>query len=271
MKKNKKRFKKIYVEITNACNLACSFCIKNRRVIKYLSIDEFKKILDKLEPYTDYLYFHVLGEPLIHPDINELINLASKRFKVQITTNGYLIDNINNNTNIRQINISLHSFNFKYKVSLEEYMNNIFKVVDNLIENKTYVSLRLWVVNSSQDEIINLINKYYGCEIDLSKQYYQINEYLYVKKFHEFIWPDLENDYYEEEGTCYALRDHIGILVDGTVIPCCLDTKGVIKLGNIFEDEMDTILGDERIELMLQGFKQNKKCEELCKHCHFIE
>ena len=94
---NKKRFKKIYLEITNSCNLSCSFCIKNRRVIKYLNLEEFKIILSKLEKYTDYLYFHVLGEPLMHPMINEFINLASSKFRVQITTNGYLIDKIIDN------------------------------------------------------------------------------------------------------------------------------------------------------------------------------
>lgn len=268
---NKKRFKKIYLEITNSCNLSCSFCIKNRRVIKYLNLEEFKIILDKLEKYTDYLYFHVLGEPLMHPMINEFINLASKRFKVQITTNGYMIDKIKDNSNIRQLNISLHSFDLRYKVSLEEYMNNIYNSIDKLIENKTYVSLRLWVTNISQDKIIEMINSKYNCKVDFSNDTFKINDYLYVKKFYEFIWPDLDNDYYEENGTCYGLRDHIGILADGTIIPCCLDSKGIINLGNIFDDNLDDILSSNRVMEMQEGFKNNKKCEELCKHCSFIK
>lgn len=269
--KNSKRLKKIYLEITNACNLSCTFCIKNKRHIKYLSIDEFKIILDKLKSYTDYLYFHVLGEPLMHPNINEFINYASKYFNVQITTNGYLIDKIKDNYNIRQINISLHSFDKKYNISLDKYMSNIFNAIDNLIKNNTYVSLRLWVNNEYQEEIVRMINKYYNCEIDLSKKDFKINNYLYVKQFHEFIWPDLNNDYYEEEGTCYGLRDHIGILVDGTIIPCCLDSKGIIDLGNIYHDNLDEVLNSEKVKVMLEGFKQNKKREELCKHCSFIE
>ena len=267
----KKRFKKVYVEITNACNLACSFCIKNKRHIKYLTVLEFKNILDKLEPYTDYLYFHVLGEPLIHPDVNELIDIASKRFNVQITTNGYLIDRIMDNKNIRQVNISLHSFDIKYKISLSDYMNNIFKAVDRLIENNTYVSFRLWVNNSNQGKMIDLIEEYYNCRIDLDSNSFKINKFLYVKKFREFIWPDLDNDNYCEFGTCYAIRDHIGILSDGTIIPCCLDTKGIINLGNIYKDDLGNILSNDRVNLMLEGFRQNKKCEELCKHCSFIE
>ena len=271
MTKNNKRFKKIYLEITNACNLSCSFCIKNQRHVKYITIDEFNAILSKLTPYTDYLYFHVLGEPLIHPQINELINIASKQFYVQITTNGYLINNVINNPNIRQINISLHSFSPKYKLSLETYMNNIFNTIDNLMKNNTYISLRLWVTNPSQEKMIELINKHYNCQIDLTNNSFKINKYLYVKTFHEFIWPDLNNDYYEEKGTCYALRDHIGILSDGTIIPCCLDTKGTINLGNIFKDDINDILNSKRVINMEEGFKKHKKCEELCKHCSFIE
>ena len=113
-----KKFKKIYIEITNACNLNCNFCIKNKRKIKNISKDEFLLILKKIKPYTNYLYFHILGEPLLHDNINEFIDIASKNFKINITTNGYLIDKIKNNQNIRQLNISLHSFNIQYNVEL---------------------------------------------------------------------------------------------------------------------------------------------------------
>ena len=267
----KKRFKKIYLEITNACNLSCSFCIKNKRPIKILSINEFKIILDKIEPSTDYLYFHVLGEPLMHENINEFINLASERFNVQITTNGYLIDKIINNKKIRQVNISLHSYNPKYKVGVEEYMDNILKTTDILIKNNTYVSFRLWVNNEYQKQMVKMIENHFNCVIDLTKSSFAINKYLYVKQFHEFIWPDLENNYYEEKGTCYALKDHIGILSDGTIIPCCLDSKGTINLGNIYKDDLETILNSDRVKNMLSGFQKHIKEEELCKHCSFLE
>jgi len=270
MKRNK-LFKRVYIEITNACNLSCSFCILNKRHIDYLDIDKFNLILNKLESYTDYLYFHVLGEPLMHSKIKDFIDLASKRFRVQITSNGYLIDRIKDQSNIRRLNISLHSFDSKYKVSLDDYMKNIFETVDSLIKNGTYVSLRLWIENINQIEIVRLINEYYNCRVDLTNGSYKIKEQLYVEKFHEFIWPDLDNDYYEEVGTCYAIRDHIGILVDGTIVPCCLDTKGIINLGNIYNDSIDDILNNERVLEMVEGFRAHRKKEELCKHCSFIE
>lgn len=266
-----KKLKKIYIEITNYCNLNCSFCIKNDRKLESISIDKFNLLLDKLEDYTDYLYFHVLGEPLMHKNINELINIASERFKINITTNGYLIDKIKDNKNIRQINISLHSFNDKYNINIKDYLNNVFESIDKLVSNNTYISLRLWVKNKYNNYIIDYINEKYNLNIPYDIENYKINDYIFINNFHEFIWPDLNNNYYSEIGTCYALKDHIGILVDGTVIPCCLDTKGIINLGNIYDTDLNNILNSNKVKEMLEGFKCNKKNEELCKHCKFID
>lgn len=266
-----KRFKKIYIEITNHCNLSCDFCIQNKRKPKSISIEEFTTLLPKLEEYTDYLYFHILGEPLMHPNINELINIASKKFKINITTNGYLIDRIKDNKNIRQINISLHSFDLKYRISLDKYLDNIFNSIDKLIKNNTYISLRLWVKTKYYNDIINYINKYYNTNINLDNNSYKIKECLYINKSDTFIWPDINNDYYNEVGKCYALKDHIGILVDGTIVPCCLDTTGTINLGNIYNTNLDEVIENERCTNMLLGFKQNEKREELCKHCSFLK
>ena len=264
-------YKKIYIEITNDCNLSCSFCIKNKRIKKYMSFKEFKTVLNNIENYTKYIYLHVLGEPLMHPSINEFINYASKRYKVNITTNGYLINNIRENKNIRQINISLHSFSDKYNISLEDYINNIFNVVE-ILKKFTYVSFRLWTNNKYSNKIIDLINKKYNVNLDINniKNNTTITNNVFISINEEFIWPDKNNGYYNEVGTCYALRDHIGILVDGTIIPCCLDSKGDIKLGNIFKDSLNNIIKNDRYQNMLNGFKNNKKCELLCKKCKYL-
>ncbi len=205
----------------------------------------------------------------MHKDINELIDIASSNFNVNITTNGYLIDKISDNKNIRQINISLHSYNGK--PNLKEYLDNIFNSVDKLILNKTYISLRLWVKSKYNNDIIDYINSRYKINIPYNIDNYKINDYLFINNFHEFIWPDLSNNLCEENGTCYALIDHIGILVDGTIVPCCLDTKGIINLGNIYINNLDEVLDSKRVLDMIDGFKNNKKIENLCRHCKFID
>lgn len=263
-------YKKIYVEITNACNLSCDFCIKNQRKLKFMSEDEFKIILEKIKNHTEYLYFHVLGEPLMHPKINEFINLASLSYKVNITTNGYLIEKIKNNKNIRQLNISLHSYNSKYNINLDDYLNHIFEVVDTL-EN-TFISYRLWVDSSNVDKVLNKLNEKYNTSLSKNslKKNNKLKDNIYLNKEEEFIWPSMNNNYYNENGKCYGLIDHIGVLVDGTIIPCCLDTLGIINLGNIFKDDISSLKDNKLCNEMIRGFKNNKKVHELCKKCKFL-
>jgi len=261
-------YKKVYVEITNNCNLNCDFCIKNHRINKFMSMDEFKVILDKLKGHTKYLYFHLLGEPLLHPHINEFIDLASKDYYINITTNGYLIKRIKDNKNIRQINISLHSYDERYHLDLETYINNIFDSIDTL-KKQTYISLRFWTKSKYINEILGFINKKYHLDLNISniKNNITLEENVFLSTNEEFIWPDLENEYYDEIGTCLALKDHIGILVDGTIVPCCLDSKGYIDLGNIYKEDLNDVQRKDRYIQMINGFKQNKKVEFLCKKC----
>lgn len=265
------KFKKIYVEVTNACNLNCDFCIKNQRKVEFLTKENFMILLNKINNFTDYLYFHILGEPLMHPNINELIKIASNNFKINITTNGYLIDRIKDNKNIRQVNISLHAYSVKYNIPLNKYLDNIFDSIDELIKNGTYISLRMWIRNKYNNDMLKYINERYNININEQVDNITIKDRLFINNFHEFIWPDLNNNYYNEIGTCYALKDHIGILVDGTIVPCCLDTKGIIDLGNIYKDSIDNIMKQDRIVNMINNFKNNRKCEELCRHCKFID
>lgn len=266
------RFKKIYLEITNACNLNCQFCIKNKRKINYMTLDNYKYIINKIKDYTKEIYLHILGEPLLHPNIIDFIEYANNQnILVNITTNGYLINNLNNNSNIHRLNISLHSFNEIYKLDINTYLDNIFNTIDK-IKNKTFISLRLWVNNKNTTKILNYINNRYKININKLEDNIKIkiSSNLIIDTFHEFIWPDLNNNYYNEVGQCKGLIDHIGILSDGTVIPCCLDSTGILSLGNIYNEELDTILNKQIVKEMIDGFKRNYKCQELCKHCNFL-
>ena len=262
-------FKKVYIEITNNCNLNCDFCIGNKRDKKFITKEEFNILMDKLEGYTKYLYFHVMGEPLLHPNINELIDMAESRYFINITTNGYLIKRIENNKNIRQVNISLHSYDKRYNKSLDNYMEDIFNSVDKLVEAGTYIKYRLWVGNENRDSIITMLENKYGISIDGDNVKLSNNVYYEVEQ--EFIWPSMDNDYYCEVGSCMGCRTHIGILVDGTVVPCCLDSAGIINLGNVYKNDLNDIISSEIFDSLKKGFLENKKIHELCRKCNFYD
>ena len=155
-------------------------------------------------------------------------------------------------------------------------MKNITYLLMNVIEklrNKTFITLRLWVKEKDNNYILNYFNqKYHTNIINLeNNSKIKITKNLIIDTFHKFIWPDLDNNYYSSIGTCKGLINHIGILSDGTIIPCCLDSKGIINLGNIYTDSIEDIFNQDRVKKMITGFKNNYKCEELCKHCSFIE
>jgi len=260
---DRKVFNNIYLEITNICNLNCSFCIGNTRKKEYLSLDNLKVILPKLEGYTNSIYLHLMGEPLIHPYINEIIDEISNKFIVNITTNGYLIDKIRDNANINKVNISLQSI--KSDKDIDKYLDKTIEVV-NVLKKKTIINYRIWNKQVNMDKVISRLENYYKKKIIGNTK---LEDNVYITFASEFIWPDVNNDYYNEVGTCMGLRKHIGILVDGTVVPCCLDYNGSLKLGNIYKEDLDTILNSKKAIDMKKGFLENKRKEKMCCHCNF--
>jgi len=272
----KKKYKKIYIEITNICNLSCSFCSIDKRKKESITIEKMEELLIKINDYTDYVYLHVKGEPLLHNELSKILDLCQKyNKKVNITTNGTLVkDKLKELSHpiVRQINLSLHSENQK-----ENYLANIFETVENLKDK--IIIYRYWTLednklNEKSTNIVDKIKNYYDLSPETvekikTENHIKIRDNLYIDKKNEFIWPNLENDYYNEIGTCYALKDQLAILVDGTVVPCCLDSDGVINLGNIYTQDLEEIINSERYQQMKTGFLNNKVYEELCKHCSF--
>ncbi|GKX65905.1 radical SAM/SPASM domain-containing protein [Inconstantimicrobium mannanitabidum] len=284
-----KRFKKLYIEITNVCNLSCDFCPQTKRKPEYMKIEMFDRILNQIKPYTDYIYLHVKGEPLLHPEIDKFLDLSNEKgFKVNITTNGTLIEKakekIINKPSLRQMNFSLHSFdaNSKYN-SKGEYINNILSFVKETRKNNLIISLRLW--NLDQDNSINLENKRNYEVLDLIEKEFnltykieekvtpgsgvKIDNNVYLNQDHIFQWPDLKEQEDDGIGFCHGLRSQIAILVDGTVVPCCLDGEGVINLGNINNKDFSEILADERAQNIFEGFSNRQAVEELCRKCGY--
>jgi len=297
-----KKFKKFYIEITNVCNLACSFCPQTIRQPEFMKIETFSQILDQIKPHTDYIYFHVKGEPLLHPEIDKFLDLSyEKGFQVNITTNGTLInivkDKIIMKPALRQINVSLHSFygneehdnkveynNKEQYDNKEEYINNILSFVKEAREKtKIIISLRLW--NLEQDNSTNLENKrnhelleIIENEFDLPYHIQEkvtpgtgvkIADKLYIDQDYLFQWPDLKEKEDDGIGFCYGLRNQVAILVDGTVVPCCLDGEGIINLGNINNKHFSEIIESERANNIFDGFSRRFAVEELCRKCGY--
>ncbi|AJK86356.1 MULTISPECIES: radical SAM/SPASM domain-containing protein [Lysinibacillus] len=284
-----KTFKKVYIEITSVCNLACSFCPPTERAKGLIKVEQFNKILDEIRPHTKYIYLHVKGEPLLHPRIDQLLDAAhEKGFKVNITTNGTLIkknrEKILGKPALRQINFSLHSFDgHEGSENREKYLGDILDFVRESREYKTIISYRLW--NLQQDhvsdvaarrnrETLEILENEYNLDYRIEEKVepgkgVKIGSNIYLNQDHEFRWPSLLEPEDEGKGFCHALRSQAAILVDGTVVPCCLDGEGVINLGNVHEKSFSEIVDGERANNIIDGFSRREAVEELCRKCGY--
>lgn len=272
------KFNKIYIEITNNCNLNCSFCSIDNRLKKEMTLKEFEMIVKKIKKYTKTVYLHVKGEPLLHSKLEEILTITDNyNLNVRITTNGTLLKEklyiLNKFNNIKQINISLHSENNK-----PNYFNNIFESSD-ILSNKIPIIYRIWTLknyklNKLSTFIVDKIIDYYHLNSNFKEKVIneiniKIKDNIYLDKDNLFIWPNNLQNNKNETGTCLGTRTHIAILVDGTVVPCCLDSKSHIKLGNIFKEDLEEILNKDLFIKINQGFKDNKIIHNLCKNCNF--
>lgn len=272
------KYKKVYIEITNICNLNCSFCSPIRKEKRFMEEKEFEHILKEISKVTKVIYLHVKGEPLLHPKIINFLQIAEKyNVNVNLTTNGILfptlVEKLKDCKSLHKINFSLHC-----EHSVRNYEEEIFKKVEKL-SKKTVIIYRLWTLKDNKlDEksikTVQKLERYYNLSTETveklkTENNVKISSAIYVDKDNEFKWPEITS--HKSCGYCHGLKTQLAILVDGTVVPCCLDSNGIINLGNIFNESIEEIQKKERYKKLKKSFQDRKPCEALCKSCTFKE
>ena len=272
-----KRFRKIYVEISNICNLKCAFCPGTKRAKRIMTEEEFSALLPKLQPWTDYLYFHLMGEPLCHPKLYRFIELATVYgFKVILTTNGTLLgkhlQQLSAVDGLHKVNISLHAFEANdLAMPFNDYLDNCF-AFGKAAEGNIIISYRLWNnggADAQNQDILAKMRQYFPNLWVQERNGIRIGQRIYLEHGDKFDWPDINAPVCSSKVFCYGMRDHIGILCDGTVVPCCLDHDGDIPLGNLFTDELEEIINSPQAKGICNGFATGNAPEELCRRCGY--
>lgn len=269
-------YSKVYVEITNQCNRNCSFCPGTARKPGMMTLEQFSQVAEKLQGITRYLYYHLMGEPLTHPSLPDMIRKASAfGFKSAITTNGTLLPSRGKaivDAGVYKVNISVHSFEDGTVESYKSYINGCMDFADEASKAGVLVVFRLW--NQGYDEgrnisTLELMHQRFPGQWQEGARGTRIQDRLYLEYGERFEWPDLEAQDRGSQVFCYGLRDHFAVLCDGTVVPCCLDHDGDIPLGNIFRENPAEILSSPRAKAMAEGFSCRKAPEELCRKCGY--
>lgn len=283
-RKDKERMiDRCYIEITNTCNLNCHFCPKHTREKRQLSAEEFNLLTDKIRGKICFLYFHLMGEPLLHPLLPQFITTArEKGFKTVLTSNGTLLHRAMEllDTLPHKIQLSLHSHESNAKGELSSYMDEVMTFSTQAAAKGTCMVLRLWNQggrDKENEEVMRLIEKYVPKPWKERPDGFRLCDHLYLEFDRKFEWPNFENDIKKgddnknkdenREVFCKALLKQIGVLADGSLVPCCLDHNGDVILGNLLHQSLEEILSSPRAQAMTEGFKHHTATEALCQNC----
>lgn len=283
-RKDKERMiDRCYIEITNTCNLNCHFCPKHTREKRQLSAEEFNLLTDKIRGKVCFLYFHLMGEPLLHPLLPQFITTArEKGFKTVLTSNGTLLHRAMEllDTLPHKIQLSLHSHESNAKGELSSYMDEVMTFSTQAAAKGTCMVLRLWNQggrDKENEEVMRLIEKYVPKPWKERPDGFRLCDHLYLEFDRKFEWPNFENDIKKgddnknkdenREVFCKALLKQIGVLADGSLVPCCLDHNGDVILGNLLHQSLEEILSSPRALAMIEGFKHHTATEALCQNC----
>ena len=271
------RFRKIYVEISNLCNLHCAFCPGTKRAHRRMTAEEFAILAPKLRPYTEFLYFHLMGEPLCHPQLGAFLEIAHTHgFRVILTTNGTLLARqqalLLNAPSLHKVNISLHAFEANdLSVPFDRYLADCL-AFGQAAKGEKLVVYRLWNqggADQRNDEILAGLRGAFPEPWIVEARGTRLAHRTYLEHGDKFDWPDLQAPEGSRKVFCYGLRDQLGILCDGTAVPCCLDHEGDLALGNLFRQSMEEILDSPRAKAIYEGFSNKEAVEPLCRRCGY--
>lgn len=243
-----------------------------------MTTTDFAYILEQLAGKTNYIYYHLMGEPLTHPDLPVFLAMAAERgFRSVITTNGTLLKKHGQSlidAGVHKVSISLHSFEEEDTRGHEQYIREAAAFSAAAAAAGVIVVLRLWnrgLDDGRNDTTLDILRNCLQGKWTKNSRGLKLRERLFLEWGDRFGWPDKDNNIQGESVFCYGLRDHFGILCDGTVVPCCLDSDGIISLGNVFWEDLDSILSSPRARAIYDGFSRRYAAEELCKRCPYAQ
>ncbi len=262
-----------------------------------MTAEEFDLLTDKMRGKACFLYFHLMGEPTLHPLLPQFVETARlKGFKTVLTSNGTLLHRCRELLNAlpHKIQLSLHSHESNAKGNLDSYMDEVMDFSIKAAQAGTCMVLRLWNQGGREKEnerVMHLMEQHVPQPWKVRPDGYQLCPNLYLEFDRKFEWPDAEaaltkvketastkeaettpTKTKEEKGRkvqlfCKALKKQIGILADGSVVPCCLDHNGDVVLGNLLSQSLEEILDSPRACAMTEAFSHHTASEQLCLTC----
>lgn len=267
---------RIYIEITNACNLNCSFCPEPTKALGRMSVDQFTHIIDNIKNHTHHIYLHVQGEPLSHPQLLNFMDIAYlAHLKVHIVTNATLLSfhkDLLSHPALAQCSLSLHAWeqfdDYDFNAKLEQLLH----MKEAILNSNASIFLRIWNQKSERMKtILSIFINDFNSDtlLGFGKHRIKLNDHITLDLDEPFEWPQLYHPLVDIKGRCHSGLKMMAILIDGTLTPCCLDPQGILSIGNVLTTDFEELLTNPRYLRITNGFKQHVLTEELCQHCSY--
>ncbi len=274
----KQTIRRVYIEITSRCNLQCAFCTAPERMQEEMDLSFFRRIIPQVRQITPYIYLHVQGEPLLHSQFDEIMTVCDEaEMQVQLVTNGTLLNrrDLLSHSSLRKISFSMQSIEY-HRQDPVSFLKEILAFAEKASEQgRPYCEIRFWrddqLHSPRTQACIDWLKKNYPMISSGRKDNYELMKNVYADFHNSFVWPSMDHPEISSTGTCLGGIGQIAILCDGTVVPCCLDAEGVIRLGSLHESSLADILAGERCLRLCEGFRNHRLEESLCRRCTFRE
>lgn len=254
------------IELTNYCNSRCIMCPNKdmKRPRGRMSFETFKKIIDEIKEYSEFIYLHLAGEPLMNSKFEEMIKYANKsNLRTGLSTNAILLNKENAekiiNSKLDFIILSIDATNpITYKkVRGTDNFELVKKNIEEFIKlkNKPYTAIQLIYMDENKDEVKEFAKEWKG-KVDAIR----IKPVLNIG--------NILNKSKKRKKPCVLLWRQMAILWNGDVVSCCLDYLGDTILGNINKNSIKEIWNNEKMANLRRLHKEGKIEEiSLCKNC----
>jgi len=230
------------LETTNNCNLRCTMCPINHmtRQTGYMELPKFRKIIDEIAPYAELVYLHGLGEPLLHPDIIEMVRYCrSRRVKTGISTNAMMLtEEMSAKLLEAGLDYIFLAFDGATKETFERVRKNAdFSRVDKAVRG--FLAMKDKIKNSNFTVVQMIVTPETEHEKELFlERWKDVKNINAIRIKREFDLRFLNRTPKPEgicDKPCFYLWRQANIYWDGTVSLCCMASNNEQLLGNIFD------------------------------------
>lgn len=270
----------LQIETTSACNLKCVMCPRKSmtRKAEHMSLDLFCKIIDQSAGRSEIAILHLMGDPLLNPEIYKMIAYCRKfGLRTVISTNGMALTKkacseiYESGLDIILLSFDGGSKEIFEKVRVGANFEQVVKSYRNFLEmQKDYTQkirpvIQMIKFKTTKEETEAFYKLWNGFKADVIikpfTRWQGDNEI--INKLMSFNPSTLENS------LCDRAWQWLTVISDGTVIPCCRDYDATVRLGNLKEQSVEELWNSSAFTSFRKMHAAGRSKANICRKCDY--